>query len=268
MTPVHLAHLQALLHSFATHAPQLAIAGGAGRAYELLVMLELAAEMKNSSWNVDVFDSEEKPLLNSGKFIQRAGKPSGIWPKSWGNQGPAYIRFRVPNGTWWEIWNGVQFIGRSKALHEVDISVVPHELGLKMRALTTSASPTGHGLVSIECKEVATAGSLDEMRAFVARIYDTTLLRAHTNNWKPKHHRIYLKNGAGFGFGSGSLSFFDDNTRSFGAVVRATGFAQGSSALASGYLVAQYPDVKLSSSQLSTFVHDVVAWISANVAKY
>lgn len=83
----------------------------------------------------------------------------------------------MPSGAEWEIWNGVQFEGRSGATHAIDISLVPRQVGMELRQ--SGGLPFGRPRVAIDCKDVGQAGSVDEMRAFVARLYDVSLLYGH-----------------------------------------------------------------------------------------
>jgi hypothetical protein len=263
---VPIAYLRKLLSRLSSVAPTLSHANGAGRAFELLTMFELADEMKGRGWNVRVMDSAGSPISRGGKFIQRGGKPSGVWPASYGSNGPSYIYFATPQGSCWEVWNGVQFIGRSGARHEFDVSIVPHSLGDAMRALPTPRSPVGHGLVSIECKQVEVSGSLDEVRAFVARVYDTTILSGHRLGFPGAGRRIYASPSAGFGTSLGT--FREDNLSSFGAIVRASGFTSGADILASAYFVSQYASMRVGGPSLTDFRMDTVSWIERFASGY
>jgi hypothetical protein len=54
---------------------------------------------------------------------------------------------------------------------------VPREVGVELRL--TGGSPFGRPRVAVEGKDVGKPGTLDEMRTFVARLYDLTVLQAH-----------------------------------------------------------------------------------------
>ncbi len=51
------------------------------------------------------------------------------------------------------------------------------EVGSQLRI--NGGAPFGRPRLAIECKDAATSGSIDEMRTFVARLYDLTILMGH-----------------------------------------------------------------------------------------
>ena len=153
-------------------------ANGAGRVFELYVMLRIGDALRAHGLSVWLQRSDETPILPSDpdrRFVQRGGAPSGVAPKSQGPHNETAILFCKEGGEIWEIWNGVQFQGRSDGLHELDIAIVPNAVGIALRAGFSGAYPIGKPRVAIECKDVGTAGSIDETRAFVARLYDLSL---------------------------------------------------------------------------------------------
>jgi hypothetical protein len=133
---------------------------------------------------------------------------------------------RLANGSEWEIWNGIQFEGRSGATQEIDIAVVPQEVGTQLRL--TRGLPFGRPRVAIECKDVGQPGSVDDMRAFVARLYDLSVLRWH-QRYLPfplPTQGIYPGSNVGNVFYAARATYWDENRHSFYVVARRTGFCR------------------------------------------
>src|ERR1041384_8106019 len=136
-------------------------------------MVEIAAELKVRNYTVELLrsDGAPQPFGSPQTFIQRAGKPGPVRSSLQGATGPTSIAFqRAVTSKKWEIWNGIEFVGRSDGTHEIDVAIVPRELGEFLRTQPSGGRPFGHGRVSIECKDKHTNGGPDEMREFVARI--------------------------------------------------------------------------------------------------
>jgi hypothetical protein len=83
------------------------------------------------------------PTDSNRAFVQRGGAPAAVPPASAGPGNASAIGLRRPNGDTWELWNGVQFRGRSGAHHEVDIALVPAEVGNQLR-INIWTSPRRH----------------------------------------------------------------------------------------------------------------------------
>lgn len=172
--------VQSALDTIVGRVATLEHASGAGRIFELFVMTSVARGLRDAGFRVWLQRSNGSVVLPSDAdrhFIQRGGAPTGVPAASVGPDNASVIGFRWGRRAHWEIWNGIQFAGRSTATHEIDISIVPGSVGTAMRA--SGGIPVGRPRVAIECKDVGTAGGLDEMRAFLARLYDMTLLHAH-----------------------------------------------------------------------------------------
>jgi len=155
-------------------------AAGAGRIFELYLMTGIAVELQTRGFDVWLQRSDGSRILPTDvdrTFIQRGGGPSSLPPASAGPGNASVIGLRKPSGSEWEVWNGIQFRGRSGGTHEIDIALVPKTVADQLR--TTGGMPFGRPRVSIECKDVGQPGSVDEMRAFVARLYDLTVLQGH-----------------------------------------------------------------------------------------
>lgn len=245
-------------------------AAGAGRIYELYLMTALADRLKAAGATVWVQRSDGTKINATDAnpvFVQRAGAPSGLPGAGQGANGMSTIAFSLKNSTKiWEIWNGVQFSGRSGAKHEFDIAIVPHDTGTVLRGLSKGGVPFGRPVVAIECKDVSTAGSVDEMRAFIARLYDVTALNHHaqylTNVCNPLTtiHPGQLPRDTPFS------SYRQSNISCGSLIVRRTGFVSGTNALASYYFVTRYGSVTFGSSALNSLLNYLTAWIQMHLA--
>lgn len=258
--------IKASLDKIVGNVTTLSRASGAGRAYELFVMTGLANELHSRGWNVQLQRSDETIIgaFDADRtFYQRGGAPTGVPGKRQGKTNGGSIVINKPRGTrFWEIWNGIQFRGRSGGYHEVDVAIVPREVGLELRKKPGGGIPGGRPRVSIECKDVGSAGSPDEMRAFLARMYDLTILTWHVgkiSHWPSPERNIYpgtLTRHGPF------ASFWSGNRQTFNAIVRRTGFSLGALGLTPYYRVGPYGSVTASATPgYSTFIRDVTDFI-------
>lgn len=266
-----LATIQAILDNLANATVSVSTASGLGRAFELLLMSGMASELKSRGYQVELLRSDgvtQSAASGTMTFIQRGGAPSGIQPAAGGPYGPTSILFRrsgeLPT---WEIWNGVQFVGRSGGRHEFDISIVPKRLGDALRNSPSGGRPFGHGWLSLECKDTETNGSLDEMRAFVARIYDTTLLHWHASHIGAAAPlcKVYSMNAANAGFGRANQSFRAANQHIFQGIARRTGFTKGTGLLSMYYFVRCFDNLSVGSANLADFLAESCDWIDSNL---
>lgn len=169
--------IQAALNSVLGNVATLRTAVGAGRAFELFVMAGVARALQVRGYDVWLQRSDGTRILPRDadrRFIQRGGAPTGMAGAAQGAGNASVIGFRLPHRSAWELWNGIQFEGRSGAFHEIDLAIVAADVGIALRGMPTGGVPLGRPRVAIECKDVGTSGSIDEMRAFIARLYDVT----------------------------------------------------------------------------------------------
>jgi hypothetical protein len=253
--------IDAILGSVAT----LRNANGAGRLFELFIMTGVANRLQNRGFQVWLQRSDGSRILPSDpdrRFIQRGGAPTGVPSATMGPGNASVIGFRrISNGSEWEIWNGIQFEGRSGACHEIDIAVVPREVGTELRQ--GGGVPFGRPRVAIECKDVGQPGSVDEMRAFVARLYDLTLLKCHQPylNRPIPTRAIYPGNFGGDSFYAARLKYWDENRHTFNAIARRTGFVVGAAAMTSYYSVEPHGLITAGSTESLALMDAVAQWI-------
>jgi hypothetical protein len=239
-------------------------ATGAGRIFELYIMTGIASEMQNRGFEVWLQRSDGTRILPSDTnqiFIQRGGAPTGVPPASDGPGNASVIGLRRPNGDRWELWNGIQFSGRSGAYHEFDIALVPATVGDILRI--SGGTPFGRPRVAIECKDVGQAGSVDEMRTFVARLYDVTVLNAHQQYLPYPLPTMGIYPGAPTNntFYNARVTYWDENRHSFNAVARRTGFTSGAMAMTAYYGIEEHPGITVGSTAFTALIQAACQWI-------
>lgn len=264
-----IARIKTDLAKLVAAAPTLKHANGAGRIFELYLVMRLARELKKAGWDVEPLDHQGNAMAG-GTYIQRGGAPTGIFP-SIAPDGPSSIRIqRDKDSTAYEILNGVQFMGRSRALHEIDIAVVPAQITIALRAGTIEGYPVGRPNVSIECKDVGTNGSADEMRTVIARMYDLTILLGHQKHLfggALPSGSIFAgaPSGPWTGGGEGSQTFLQENKSSLCALARRSGVTAGAYQMTGLFHVHTYTGVDRGTQAALDFVQDTAAWIQANL---
>lgn len=257
--------VQTALNSIVGRVTTLDHASGAGRIFELFVMTSLARGLRDAGFSVWLQRSDGtiiRPGDADRRFIQRGGAPTGVPAASAGPSNASVIGFRWGRRRKWEIWNGIQFAGRSAATHEIDISIVPGSVGTEIRKV--GGIPVGRPRVAIECKDVGTSGSVDEMRAFIARLYDVTLLHAH-------HRHMHFPDARALHPGSPNeakhraiVTYWQENRRTKNIIARRTGFTGGTAPLAEYHRVEPHRDISVGSTTVDELVSSVVNWALHN----
>ena len=257
------------LNSIVGNATVLKNAGGAGRIYELFLMTAIADSLQAAGANVWIKRSDGTKIRSGDanrQFVQRGGSPSGLPGRAQGANGMSAIAFQLHNSRReWEIWNGVQFSGRSGGKHEFDISIVPAHTASALRGRISGGVPFGRPVVAIECKDVSTPGTIDEMRAFVARLYDVTALKVHApyltsvcsplTSIHPGQPSLDVPHG----------TFRDSNFACRSVLARRTGFASGALAMTSYYSIDPRGNIVPGSSQHTSLLSNLTAWIGASL---
>ncbi|TPK87018.1 hypothetical protein FJ936_06625 [Mesorhizobium sp. B2-4-13] len=241
-------------------------ASGAGRIFELFVMTNLARGLQDAGFTVWLQRSNGTEILPSDsdrRFIQRGGAPTGVSPASAGPDNASVIGFRWRRRPKWEIWNGIQFGGRSGASHEIDIAIVPASVGAALR--TAGGVPVGRPRVAIECKDVEATGSLDEMRAFLARLYDVTLLHAHHRHMTYPAPRALHPGSPNEAKHRAIVTYWQENRRTKNIIARRTGFVSGTVPLADYHRIEPHQNISVGSSTVNDLVASVAEWAQRNV---
>lgn len=263
-----IAQIQAALNSILGNVATLRMAGGAGRAFELFVMAGVARALQVRGYDVWLQRSDGTRILpgdTDRRFVQRGGAPTGMAGVAQGAGNASVIGFQLPHQSAWELWNGIQFEGRSGAFHEIDLAIVSADVGIALRAMPTGGVPLGRPRVAIECKDVAASGSVDEMRAFIARLYDATLLKLHHRHLPVSGTPKAIHPGSPPGqVHESTTSYWRENRRTLNVIARKTGFVAGAAAMTGYHSVAPHGGI-VPSAPASQALFDFVAdWIVVN----
>ena len=246
----------------------LQLAGGLGRVFELYVMTGIGLALKGKGYDVWIRRSDGtrvRPTDQDRTFIQRSGRPTGVTPRAHGAHHASSIVFSFGNRMTWELLNGIQFKGRSSALHEIDVAVVPESVAHTLRNAPSVEYPFGRPRISIECKDVGTNGSIDEMRAFVARLYDLTILRSHHKYLGfSDPPRVIYPGAPPDQAHHPARTYRDENIRTMNVLVRRTGFAKGTAPLAAHYAIVPHESITPGSASSTQLMRDIASWIHQN----
>ena len=255
--------VEVALRDIVGSAPTLRHARGSGRIFELYVMTGIARALRNRGYDVWIQRSDGsrvQPNDAQWEFVQRGGVPAGIPPATAGPGEATTVVFWRRYGPKWEMLNGVTFEGRSHALHEIDIAIVPRAVAVALRS-RQGGSPTGRPLVSIECKDMGTNGSVDEMRAFVARLYDITLLHSHHRYLRlPGPARAIHPGAPPHRMNFPAATYWEENHRTFNVLARRTAFVNGAVMLSGYHAVAPYGGIVVGSASADELMDDVAEW--------
>jgi hypothetical protein len=258
-------NVQAALNAVLGSAATLRNASGAGRAFELFVMTGIARELQVRGFEVWLQRSDGSRISRTDtdrRFIQRGGGPTGVAGASQGTSNASVIGFRWRQRPKWEIWNGIQFEGRSGASHEIDIAIVPESVGQVLRARPGGGLPTGRPRVAIECKDVMTPGSVDEMRAFVARLYDLTLLAAHHSYLPFAGSPQAIHPGAPTGaLHRPVITYWLENRRTLNIIARKSGFVLGAAAMTGYHSIEPHRGITVGAASRAALIDAVADWI-------
>lgn len=255
-------NLRAIIDSIAT----LRDAAGAGRAFELYVMTGVGRALQVRGYDVWVQRSDGsrvRPTDSDRRFIQRGGAPTGIAAGMQGREHASSIAFRRGRRSAWELHNGIQFIGRSAASHEIDLAILPESVARTLRNSSNGGRPLGRPRIAIECKDVGIDGSVDEMRAFVARLYDLTILHAH-------HRHLDVSGAAPRVIHPGApderihrptITYWNENRRTLNVLARRTGFVRGSAALSGYFAVEPHARIAVGSNAATELMDRIADWL-------
>lgn len=254
-----LARISQILKHISTATSVLKQANGAGRVFELYVMMRIALDLKGKGWLVTPLASDGSPISASGRmpFIQRGGAPSGISP-ALGANGPSSIQIQKNStSASYEIWNGVQFQGRSGGLHELDLAVVPKQTASNLRHGGGTSYPFGRPPVAIECKDVGAPGSPDEMRTLIARMYDLTILEKTKTYFSAAAPRTASRE---FHF-----SYRQTNQNKLCVLARRGGISSGAMSMVGYYQIVPHTKVLISNVDTNSLIKTIVDWIDLNL---
>lgn len=267
-------NVRAALAAIVGNAAILREARGAGRMFELYLMTGIGVALQARSYEVWIQRSDGTRVWHADpdrRFIQRGGRPAGIPSAAGGASDASSIVFRKdPHSDHWALLNGIQFTGRSTAKHEIDLAIIPETVAQTLRSYPSGGSPLGRPRVAIECKDVQKPGSMDETRAFIARLYDLTLLESHHPHLRrrPRLPVTGLKaihpNAPPGGHHTPAKTYWDENRRTFNALARRGGFAVGTAPLTVYHAVEPHGQIAAGSPAAIDLMDAIADWIAAN----
>jgi hypothetical protein len=233
------AELRQMLRDFrAAHLGAVAPTGE-GKALEAWVLMKLAHTVRQSmpSWRVTLCRGDGSPLPTGAAF-DLPSQRSRIQPSN--PTAPSYVLLEhtTYEDRRLELHGSVQWKGRSDAKHEIDVSVVPADIGEAIRN-NGGGHPHGLPIVAIECKDKGGFGPLDKTRQTLAWMYDLVLVTQPVSTWSCRIYETATNTNWG-NKSSRYISFFRKGT--FG-IVRAGGFQSGAGTLAAHYSIGHFPDI-------------------------
>lgn len=249
------------------------IANGGGKIFELYVMTGIANVLsQNPNWQVTLLDATGAPFPAApappSPYIQRGGAPSGMPVTAPAlAQNPSGIGIlNLNTGAAYELWNGIQFRGRSGGLHEFDVALVPAALAAGTRA-STDGIPLGRPILAIECKHIQKPRTPDEMRCLIARVYDVSLLVNHPliPPKVPPNAQIYPTQAAPNGFLGPHISYLASNNANKTVMATSTGFSAGALSMVMYYRISPYPAVAPFTAAGAAFFANIAAWIATSL---
>lgn len=226
-----------------------------GKAFELWLEFRLADYWSRHGATVELLDGAGNSLAPNAGFVTR-GNPGHIARANAAKPGSIRVNFRPgvldamgnPVAEY-ELHGSVQFHGRSAALHECDISLIPADLARRIRARPLGyAAGYAAGLppVALECKKHKKSGPVGEAREMVARLFDITRVR----DVVPKHwgQLFWPVNGPSVGGGCRYIRYRDQFQDGYYAIVRSAGFTRGALRLNQHYNIHSWGNMRGSRS--------------------
>ncbi len=237
LSPALESELRLALQAFRAANGITAIPGGSGKALEAWLLMKLA-QTANAlpTWGVTLRQGDGTLLPPGNPFLFSAGQ-SGIRPSS--QNGPGFILLSNTKDAnqRLELHGSLVWRGRSFATHECDVSVLPHKIASALRR-NGGGLPEGLPIAAFECKDKTMAGTADEMRQTLARLFDLALVTQPPVGpyriWERQTNTFWGRRSSKY------VSLFAMG--SFG-VVRAGGFHRGASRLGKHYSIGRFGNV-------------------------
>ena len=234
--PPHLAtDLRTILGAFGAAHGSAVVPSNQGKALEAWLLMKLAeAADLLPTWHVSLRRGDGS-RLPSGAVFNLPGHGSRIPPSNVHAAGYVLIEHLEHADRNLELRGSLQWQGRSGALHECDVSIVPALIGT---ALRTHGGGYPHGLpgAAIECKDRTAIGTLDETRQTLARLFDLALVTQPVPGWSC---RIY-ENNTHRQWGRRSSKYVSFFARGTFGIARAGTFQPGAQQLGQHYSVGRF----------------------------
>ena len=231
--------LRRVLRGFSAANGIAAVPGGSGKALEAWIFMKLAmAARATGQWIVTLRRGDDS-LLPPGATFVFATSQSGIQASNLA--APCFIRLvhhqdvskRI------ELHGGLQWRGRSNATHEIDVSAVPGNVAETLRN-GVGGLPRGLPILAVECKDRTHAGTPDEMRQTLARLFDLALVTSPA--WPVAQCRTY-EDVSGVTWGTRSRTYRGFFAKGTFAIARVGGFSLGARLIGHHYHVRRAGDV-------------------------
>lgn len=128
------AELRRMLRDFRAAHLGAVVPTGEGKALEAWVLMKLAhtVRLRMPTWRVTLCLGDGSPLPTGATF-DLPSQRSRIQPSSPTAPGYVLLEHRNYEDRRFELHGSVQWKGRSKAKHEIDVSVVPADIGEAIR---------------------------------------------------------------------------------------------------------------------------------------
>ncbi len=239
-----------------------AVPGGSGKALEAWLLMKLAQTASAlPNWNVTLRQGDGTPLPPGNPFLFSASQ-SGIRPPNPNEPGFVLLSNINHADQSLELHGGLKWQGRSGATHECDVSVVPAMIALALRS-NGGGMPEGLPIAAFECKDKTTAGTADEMRQTLARLYDLALVTqpivGPCRIWERRTNRFWGRRSSKY------VSFF--TMGSFG-IVRAGHFHLGARHLGHHYSIGRFGNVYGPSSMTTNNITTAFSAMLNNLPDY
>jgi hypothetical protein len=248
--------LRRLLRRFAAANGPATVPGGAGKALEVWLALRLARRAQLSgSWRVTLRQGDGSRLPPGSAFVVSAGQvdirpgapadpgwillthvgktPQPDGPEDLSPAGATYV-----DG--YELHVGLQWLGRSDATHECDVSLIPQAISRPLR-VAGGGHPRGLPAAAFECKARSGSANTDEMRQSVARMFDLALVTKPHRNFGCRMFEAKTMTRWGRTW-STYRAFFEAGVFD---VVRTGSFSQGAHDLGRHYHVGMFGNVHM-----------------------
>lgn len=224
----------------------------AGKSFELWLMFVMAAIWQRRGWRLELRNGAGAALGPADGFVTR-GAPGQIARSHADEAGYIFVETNKPGipraHRQFELHGSLQFIGRSAAMHECDIALIPDEVGSIIRARATrlpgTGAPFGLPPAAIECKRHVNAGAVGEMREQVARLFDLT----RVINCPPSGYgQLYWEasgSPAPSKWGRRYSAYRDQFYDGYYALARSSGFSSGATLMSAHFNVHAWGNMTL-----------------------
>jgi hypothetical protein len=227
--------LRTLPRSFRAANGPPSVPGGAGKALEAWLLMKLAeASTEMPDWSATLRQGDGSPLPSGATFLL-PNQPSSIPASNPAEPGFVLLEHRRDMNLRFELQGSLQWGGRSGARHECDISLIPAAIAEAIRN-SGGGYPRGLPIAAIECKDKIAAGTLDETRQTLARLFDLALVTRPPQGWSC---RIFESNTS-TRWGRSSSKYMSLFARGTFGIARVGAFQGGARTLADHYSISRY----------------------------